>query len=142
MPGVGLAGIAHLHAADQLVPALAGQPFKRYGLRLQHGLIIGRVVLDRCPDNAGIDDLPLAGPEAVLLQLTLHLGKDPMLDVGLYQTLAKDPDRVAIPALGRRFSTRKNAWKLMRTSSWNSICSSDRLNSCWSTSRRVISSVG
>ncbi|MFC0708878.1 hypothetical protein, partial [Azorhizophilus paspali] len=72
---------------DILLPALGGRPFDRYGLLFHHGLLIGRVVLDRCPDNAGIDDLPLASPQAVLLQLTLHLGKDPMLDVGLYQAL-------------------------------------------------------
>nr|CAB76428.1 hypothetical protein [Azotobacter vinelandii] len=124
MQGVGLAGIAHLHAADQLVPAihadrqlvaevrlavllrparldillpaLGGRPFDRHSLLLHHGLLIGRVVLDGRANDAGIDDLPFASPEAVCLQLTLHLGKDPMLDVGLYQALAKDPNRVAV----------------------------------------------
>ncbi len=47
-------------------------------------------------NDAGIDDLPLAGPESVILQLPLHLCQDLMLEIGLYQALAKDPDRVAI----------------------------------------------
>jgi hypothetical protein len=33
-------------------------------------------------------------------------------------------------------------WKLKRSSSWNSICSSLKLNSCWINSTRTISSVG
>lgn len=124
MPCIGLAGIAHPHAANELVPAIhadrelvaeirlavllrparldillppfGGRPFDRYRLLLHHRLLIGRVVLNGCANDAGVDDLPLAGPESMLLQLALHLGKDLMLDVGLYQALAKDPDRVAI----------------------------------------------
>ena len=38
--------------------------------------------------------LGVTGP--AFLQLALHLGKDLVLDIGLHQTLAKDPDRVAI----------------------------------------------
>ncbi|MNG42202.1 hypothetical protein D3C84_1319220 [compost metagenome] len=53
-------------------------------------------MLGRCANDAGIDDLSLAGSESVLLQLALHLGKDLVLDIGLHQTLAKDPDCVAI----------------------------------------------
>lgn len=124
MPGIGLAGVADLHGADQLVqtihadrqlvaeirfsvllrpacldillPALGRRPLDRHGPLLHHGLLIGRVVLDRCANDAGIDDLPLASPEAVVLQLELDLGKDPMLDIGFDQALAKEPDRIAI----------------------------------------------
>ncbi|MNZ90506.1 hypothetical protein D3C78_1094710 [compost metagenome] len=89
MPGIGLAGIAHPHAADQLVPAIhadrefvaeirfavllrparldillpafGGRPFDRYRLLLHHRLLIGRVVLNGRTNDAGVDDLPLAG---------------------------------------------------------------------------------
>jgi len=99
--GIGLTGIAPPQAADQLVPAiradrelvaeirlavllhpacidillptLGRRPFDRYCLLLHHGLLIRRVVLDGSANDAGIDDLPLAGPESLRLQLELHL---------------------------------------------------------------------
>ena len=78
VPGVSIAGIAHPHAADQLVPAIHadGQPVAEIRLAvllrparidillpalgrrpfdlLHHGLFVGRVVLDQWANNAGI----------------------------------------------------------------------------------------
>jgi len=62
----------------------------------------------------------------------MRLGRNcPDLDAELFF----DPDEIQPPTC---CATRK----LIRSSSWNSICSSDRLNSCWSSRMRTITSVG
>jgi len=62
----------------------------------------------------------------------------------LYQAFAKDLDSVAIQSSAGVLQPGKarNAWQLMRSSSCSSICSSDRLNSYWSSSMPVINPVG
>lgn len=44
-----------------LLSAFGGRPFDRYRQLIHHGLLIGPVVQDALANDAGIDDLPLAG---------------------------------------------------------------------------------
>lgn len=57
---------------DILLPALGRRPFGRHPTGLDLGLLLGAVVLGRGPDDAGVDDLPLARAEPVQLKLALH----------------------------------------------------------------------
>lgn len=154
--GVGHAGVTHLGLQDQLVspihadrrlvaevrlamllcparldillPALGRRQFGWCRTGLDLGLLLDAVVLSRRPHDAGVDDLSFARVEAMQLKMALHFVENQVFDLGLHQALAEVPDCVAIQQRAEFFRPAKR-WKLMRSRSWNSLCSSDRLNS-------------
>lgn len=62
------------------------------------------------------------------------------IGVRLNQTLLEGPNRGAVGDLARVAQAAKR-WQLSRSSSWASICPSDRLKSCWIGRMRTIASV-
>lgn len=79
-----------------LLRALGRAPAPGHLALLDGRVLLARVALDRCVDDAGVDDLAATDDEAGALQLAAHRSTDVADQILLLEPLAPHPDRLGV----------------------------------------------
>lgn len=126
---------------DILLAPFRRRPVGRHGLRGDEVFFLFLDRLLRRLQDARIDHLATPRHVAMPGQLAVDRVKHGLAGAGLDQAFLEVPDRGTVRNLAAVAQTDKTL-EAQAVSSWNSIYSSLRLNSCWISSTRTISSVG